>query len=152
MIRSFNSAKDDLAQILAIEQCAQNFPWTAEQFKECLKSPVSIYIVEKCKVIIGFMILGSWAQEMHILNICIHPDYQRQGYGKELLMYACHIATEKNCSNLYLEARRSNINALNLYYAQGFRQIGERKNYYVSQAGYEDALVLAKEMSEWIKK
>jgi ribosomal-protein-alanine N-acetyltransferase len=40
-----------------------------------------------------------------------------------------------------LEVRLSNVAAIELYKKMGFKQIGQRKNYYPAAEGKEDAMV-----------
>jgi len=42
--------------------------------------------------------------------------------------------------------RLSNNAAIALYRAQGFNEVGMRKNYYPGENGREDALILAKDL------
>jgi ribosomal-protein-alanine N-acetyltransferase len=44
--------------------------------------------------------------------------------------------------------RRSNSHAISLYQKMNFHLVGERKEYYPTLSGYEDALVFAKRLVE----
>jgi ribosomal-protein-alanine N-acetyltransferase len=50
---------------------------------------------------------------------------------------------ERKVSNLFLEVRRSNKNAILLYEKKGFNEVGIRPNYYKTSNGNEDAILMA---------
>jgi ribosomal-protein-alanine N-acetyltransferase len=43
---------------------------------------------------------------------------------------------------VFLEVRPSNVDAIRLYEATGFTQIGVRRGYYQAEQGREDAIVM----------
>jgi ribosomal-protein-alanine N-acetyltransferase len=48
---------------------------------------------------------------------------------------------------LWLEVRVGNLRAVQVYEAQGYRRVGQRKNYYPGAAGQrEDALVMSRRL------
>lgn len=136
----------DLPQILIIESLTQIAPWTTETFERCWQAGYPGWIIEQDKKIIGFIIATFNVGETHILNLCVHPDYQRKGFGKELLLHVLKEAKTRGVGIAFLEVRRSNRNAIALYQKMHFIQVAERKNYYPSTHGREDALVFAKDL------
>jgi ribosomal-protein-alanine N-acetyltransferase len=84
------------------------------------------------------------AGEAHILNICVHPDYQGQGIGRKLLMHLLELVLDHHVDMIFLEVRPTNFAAIKLYLDVGFDEIGMRRNYYPAKMGREDALVFAK--------
>ncbi len=84
------------------------------------------------------------AGEAHILNICVHPDYQGQGLGRKLLEHLLELVLDHNVDMMFLEVRPTNFAAIKLYLDVGFDEIGMRRNYYPAKMGWEDALVFAK--------
>lgn len=138
--------KSDLSAILLIEQAVHVTPWTEETFKTCFKAGYYGWVIEVDKKIIGFIIVSLRTEECHILNLCVTHQYQRQGYGQQLLEYALQYAREKKALIVYLEVRRSNLRAISLYRKMNFCAIGERKDYYPTVSGQEDALIFAKNL------
>lgn len=138
----------DLPDLMVIENATQEAPWSEAVFTRCFAMGYDFWGEEIDKKIVGFVVMaGTSAGENHILNLCVHPDYQRRGIGKSLMEFAMHQAKARHASSImYLEVRRSNRNAIFLYNKLGFSQIAERKGYYPSQKGREDALVLAKDL------
>lgn len=138
----------DIETIMEIELRAYPHPWTEGIFFDCMRVGYSCWAYQSQNTIIGYLILSLVLDEMHILNICIDPNYQKQGLGKLLLKKAEGIGQEKGAKEVFLEVRPSNKAALLLYQDFGYNQIGLRKNYYPAANGREDAIVMAKTMLE----
>lgn len=143
-----NLTKSDINQILAIEESVHISPWTEETFNTCFESGYIGWVIEIHSKIIGFIIVSMRMAECHILNICIAFPYQHKGYGRKLLEYALENAQKNGITMAYLEVRRSNAKAINLYKKLQFDLVGERKNYYPAYEGSEDALIFAKDLSQ----
>ena len=82
--------------------------------------------------------------ESHLLTLCVHPDFQRAGHGRRLLEFLLNRAFRGEAEVCYLEVRMSNEPAKQLYQSMGFLPIGERKDYYPSDKGREDALIMSR--------
>lgn len=139
--------ESDLAQLLVIEEQSHISPWNAETFERCWRAGYKGWVIEKENKVIGFIIATMQMGESHVLNLCVQPDCQHQGFGKKLMIYFLELARENKIGIVFLEVRRSNQPAILLYQNLGFIQIAERKNYYPCESGREDALVLAKDLS-----
>jgi ribosomal-protein-alanine N-acetyltransferase len=135
--------KADLPQLVSIEQSSQGAPWSEETFKTCLEMACEGWVVEHENRIAGYIILGLQPDECHILNLCVAREFQRQGLGRGLLEHGLQQAKKHKAGIAYLEVRRSNTRAIALYRKFKFLMIGERKNYYQTVNGPEDALIFA---------
>lgn len=133
----------DLEAVWAIEQAACAFPWTENTFADCLQVGYDAWVYERAGKIYGYGVMAIRAQEAHVLNICVHPDYQHQGCGRYIVRHLLKIADRRGANSIFLEVRPSNYRALGLYHQLGFNEIGMRKGYYPAHRGREDALVLA---------
>ena len=49
---------------------------------------------------------------------------------------------KKNIVNIFLEVRKSNLSAIQLYEKNGFNEIGIRNNYYQNRDGTENAILM----------
>jgi ribosomal-protein-alanine N-acetyltransferase len=134
---------DDLEEVLAIEGKVYQFPWSRQIFKDCLQIGYSSWGLIKEGRLVGYAIVSIAVQEAHILNICIDPEYQRQGLGYHFVEELFIVAKENNAAHVFLEVRPSNTAAVSLYEQIGFKEIGRRKNYYPGKVNREDALVLS---------
>lgn len=135
-------AECDTDQIYAIEQLAYPFPWTRGLFEDCMKAGYACFGLQIGKDLTGYTIFNWAAGEAHLLNLCIHPEWQHRGYGSLLLEYAInHVAKRDNCS-MFLEVRESNLRAAALYQNRGFKVIGYRPSYYHAGDERENAIVM----------
>ena len=88
----------------------------------------------------AYIIYWVVADEMHILNLAVHPQYRRRGLARRLLSLAMTQARELGAQVAWLEVRPSNDPALSLYHSFGFQEVGRRPRYY--EDTQEDALLL----------
>ena len=133
----------DIEAVVAIEQRAYPFPWTAGIFRDCLRAGHHCWVLEAGAEIIGYGVLSAAAGEAHILNVCIDPDRQGAGLGRRLLRRLVDLARWHQAEQVFLEVRPSNPKAIALYRSEGFNEIGTRPNYYPAAKGREDAIVMA---------
>lgn len=138
----------DLAQVLKVEQASYEFPWTLGIFSDCLRVGYECHVYEGPSGPIGHGIMSIGAGECHLLNICVHPDWQRRGLGRDLVEYLLAIAQRKGARSALLEVRTSNVAAHQLYVALGFNEVGLRPRYYPARDGREDAIILARELGD----
>ncbi len=137
----------DLPDVMRVERAAYAFPWTEGIFRDCLRVGYVCKLLENERVPVGHGIMSIAAGECHVLNLCVHPDYQRRGLGRHLLSHLLDLARRRGAGSAILEVRRSNHAAFTLYDRLGFNQIGVRRDYYPGHGGRrEDALVLAREL------
>ncbi|HIG79298.1 MAG TPA: ribosomal-protein-alanine N-acetyltransferase [Cycloclasticus sp.] len=131
----------DINDVLGIEQQVYNYPWSRGIFKDCLRVGYSNWALIKDDVFVGYAILSVAVGEAHILNICVDPSCKRQGLGQFFLNEVIGAAKTMRADCIFLEVRLSNVAAIELYKKMGFKQIGQRKNYYPAAEGKEDAMV-----------
>jgi len=137
---------DDLPFVMQVEKLAYEFPWTEGIFRDCLRVGYCCRVLEDRGRLIGHGVMLVSTNECHLLNVCIHPSYQRRGLGRKLLLYLLEVARKGHATVALLEVRRSNKAAYALYNELGFNEIGVRKNYYPARRGREDAFVLARDL------
>lgn len=142
MIRKLR--EDDLGQVAAIENATSAVPWTDKIFKDCFHAGYPGWVIEHDGKIIGFAIISIHGDECHLLNLGIHPRYQRQGLGSQMLTHVINTAKLLGAMMIYLEVRESNARAIALYKKMQFLQIDVRKNYYPAHEGRENGLVYAR--------
>lgn len=132
----------DIPYVFNIEQQNYANPWTKNIFQRCLEVGYHAVVLEKDQKIIGYALTSVVLDECHILNISIAPCVQQQGHGAYLFAFLLENAKKQGVSKVYLEVRQSNEAAIGLYKRFGFEKIGVRKQYYQTQIGLEDALLL----------
>jgi len=137
----------DLATVMEIETIAYPFPWTLQNFKDRLRTGYIAKVLELDNELTGYGIMSVAADEAQILNICVHPNQQRRGYGQQILKHLLELASFQAAKSVFLEVRISNQAAINLYHKNGFNQIALCKGYYPNDnKGREDALIFALEI------
>ena len=105
-------------------------------------------VLKEAKQVIGFAILSVSTEESHLLNIGLTSSRRGQGLGRELLEKMIMAAEVMGSKKIFLEVRVSNIIAIDLYKASGFKEIGLRKNYYRIKDGREDAILMSKSLKK----
>lgn len=133
----------DLADVMAIECAVYSHPWTRGNFADSLRAGYECWTWRLERVLVGYFVLMTVADEAHLLNLSIAARYQRQGQGRALLAEAGRMARRLGARHMFLEVRPTNLAALALYARAGFRRVAVRRGYYPAVAGREDALVLS---------
>jgi ribosomal-protein-alanine N-acetyltransferase len=131
----------DLAAVTANEAACHDDPWNRELLRSSLDQGHRCRLLAEDDRIQGHGILQVSGDEAEILNICIIPAAQGQGWGRALLHHLLDLAREGGAQEVFLEVRASNDRARGLYESEGFHQVGRRRNYY---AGGEDGLIMAR--------
>ncbi len=131
-----------LSDVIALEQQIFTCPWTKEMFhSEYFDNHLSSSFVAKCgEQVIGYLIFWEVVGEYHLMNLAIHPAWQRRGIGELWLTWLLKTGRERGMISVTLEVRAGNLPALSLYQKLGFCKVGLRKYYYRSPV--EDALLL----------
>jgi len=138
---------EDVDRVFAIEQLSYPFPWTRGIFVDCFRVGHDCFGLQIGKDLAGYTIFSWAAGEAHLLNLCIHPDWQHRGFGSLLLEYAINHVARLESEAMFLEVRASNPRAATLYQNRGFKVIGRRRSYYqTGNEGREDAIVMRLEL------
>ncbi len=131
----------DLDEVVAIEVNCTPKGWSRNIFEQSLKNNQCLVLQGKSySRVLGFYVLQTIVDELHLLNICISAEYQKRGWGKALLRGIIADAEPLGIKDIHLEVRATNLAARNLYHSLGFNDVGLRANYYSGENGREDAL------------
>ena len=140
----------DLVEVVEIEEISNLSPWGWDAYHlELQCSPASLMLVARLpqraqiaqKSIIGFIVARQMADEIHVNNVAVRPEYRRLGIGEKLLRAVLAWGRDRASAQAVLEVRAENAAAQKLYQACGFEVIGRRRRYY--KAPVEDALLMA---------
>ena len=132
----------DLDQVCAIELSTSASAWSKQQFQQSLDSG---YVLVANNNVLGFAVVATVLDQAELHNIAIDSVLQGKGLGRQLLDGMIQ-QLPAEVKNLYLEVRVSNIPAIRLYQQTGFVQIAERRDYYKTEFGREDALIMGLQM------
>jgi ribosomal-protein-alanine N-acetyltransferase len=146
----------DLEAVLGIERASFQTPWSRQAFlHELERNRVAGLWVARgqrpgesdgAPVVVGYLCLWAVADEVHVTNLAVHPEWRREGIGRFLLgtLLAHHRA--QGARRAFLEVRPGNAEARRLYEGLGFHEVGRRRGYYVDTG--EDALLLEARLDE----
>lgn len=163
---------EDIERITAIEVEVTPAPWSRAQFEDSLersldsleRSPVNslertqnkkqnqnqINCVVICQQqfdqqqssqVLGYLILSTVIDQTEVLNIAIDPICQGQRLGSQLLEFGLQLLPD-TVEAVLLEVRVSNFAAIRLYLNHGFIEVGRRRDYYKTEFGREDAILM----------
>jgi ribosomal-protein-alanine N-acetyltransferase len=138
-----NMSVEDILQIVAIEREATPSPWSVKQFEQSLEQHHCLVMAadEHADLILGYAVISTLLDQAEVLNICINPQYQGRGLGSQLLSHLLKQLPDA-VGVVYLEVRVSNFRAIRLYQNHGFITVGERRDYYPTEFGREDAILM----------
>ena len=141
----------DLDGIYEIEKTSFLTPWSFDSLKhDVCEYEASLYMVAlEDDQVVGFCGTHIVFDECHINNVAVKNEFRRRGIAKGMINFL--FDSTKHISKLYwLEVRKSNTPAKNLYESFGFKSIAIRPKYYSDTK--EDATVMLKEPKSQSKK
>ena len=131
--------------IAELERMCFPDPWNEQCVASELTNPLSLWLVAmEDDRVVGYIGSQTVIDESDVMNVAVHPDYRQRGIATGLIGALVSELGKKGSHCLTLEVRASNENAIRLYHALDFHEVGRRKNYYRNPK--EDALILRKEI------
>lgn len=118
-------------------------PWPLAAIESDLFSQRAAYFMARarlCGEAAGYSAMHIVLDTAEVTNICVLPQYRRQGLGERLLDALLQAARERGAGEMTLEVRVSNEAAIALYQKKGFAVEGCRKKYYPDNK--EDAYLM----------
>uniref|UniRef100_E0XY00 [Ribosomal protein bS18]-alanine N-acetyltransferase n=1 Tax=uncultured Fidelibacterota bacterium HF0500_01L02 TaxID=710790 RepID=E0XY00_9BACT len=133
----------DLNLIHQIENRVFSDSWSKDSIKQELIKPSNALIIisEINGKVMGYFFAHIFNNEVHILNIAIDIPFQHQGLGKQLLDKIMKKYLKE--ADVFLEVKRTNFPAINLYLSFGFEEIDIRQGYYTDG---QDAFIMSKKV------
>ncbi len=125
------AAPGDMPGIMRIERASFPTPWSELMFEAEFIKDSGVFITAKCEnSLIGYACGWYAADEFHLANLAVAPEFRGRGGGKKLLQKIIACVKSKNISCVILEVRHRNMPAISLYEKFGFRPVAKRKRYY----------------------
>jgi len=141
---------EDAIPLAALDRLANPNPWSPERFqRSCSGAGAAgefVLVLEARGRVGGFAVCLQVLDEGTLLNIAVHPDQRRRGYGRTLAEAILARLRGQGATRCVLEVRRSNTAARALYEALGFTLDGVRRNYYAGPQEREDGLLLSRRL------
>ncbi len=134
--------KEDLKTVISINMFSLPEHYSDFFFADILRSlPESFLVAEKdgllvgyimCRVEYGFSIFKrfSLTRKGHIVSLAILETHRKKGLGEALVRRAVEGLNLRGCSEVYLEVRASNTDAVRLYHRLKFNTVSTMNGYY----------------------
>ena len=122
----------DIDVVLAIQSAApEAAQWKRDSYEAIVNGGLNrLILAERSSTPLGFASYRVIEAEAELLNLAVAPDFRRQGIGARLLGEVVRVAVDFGASDIYLEVREGNNEALGLYEKFGFRLTNRRREYY----------------------
>lgn len=138
---------DDAPKIAELERAIFPDPWGEKDIFSYICSEGGMcYTALEDGEVIAYIIGRVIPPEGEIYRIATRVGYRHRGIAYRLLDFAAKTERGRGLECLFLEVRESNVPARNLYRSYGFRELGERKNYYKDPT--ENAVVMVRAHSQ----
>ena len=136
--------REDLLAVLDIERRSFAQPWSRAFFEKELATPFARLVVAVEEAVprpqvIGYTCRWRVTDEVHLLNVAVHPERRGLGHGRALVAAVVAEAEAARGRVVYLEVRAGNVIARRLYRQLGFKDLGVRRGYY---GPGQDAIVM----------
>ena len=139
----------DVDQMAQIEASAHSHPMSLNNLAHFFGHLYRVFgLTHTSGQLLGFAIIQQIVDEVTLLDICLVPAEQGQGFGRLLLDAIIEDAKNAGAVVVMLEVRESNLAARALYQNRGFVETGRRKGYYLLAEGKEDAILMDLALSE----
>lgn len=133
-----NNIKDVIA--ISYEQLRED-SWAESQYGDCIKNQEYInYVLYLDGKVVAFLIAQNLIDSINLLLIATKQEYKQMGLATILINRLIEEAKQQNLK-LWLEVKKTNIPAINLYKKLGFVILYERTKYYKDGSS---ALILEK--------
>ncbi|WP_165312168.1 ribosomal protein S18-alanine N-acetyltransferase [Vibrio ziniensis] len=132
-----------LDHVWRIEQQAHSHPWKESMIRQLDSRGATHFCMLLDNQVIGYFYAQNIVGEVSLLNIAIDPAVQGKGYGKQLAEFFLEHCESVKAESAWLEVRESNFLAFELYQQIGFNEIDRRVNYYPTEKGQEDAIIMS---------
>lgn len=121
----------DLHSVMSISLESGLTSWKLLDYAHEINDPNMIMLVADCNgSLVGFFSGRMIIDEFELYSIAVLFQFRRQGIGQKLLSDGLALIKQRGALRCFLEVRHANIEARGLYAANGFNEIGIRRNYY----------------------
>ena len=138
--------ESDISEVYRIDKRVRFDSWSKIYFKSCLQSGHTCRVVTSGETVCGYSVMLLQNNLAYLLNLSVHPEHQRQGLGRWLLLQFFSEAKSFGANTITLEVNKNNYAACNLYTSAGFNITNKRYQYYMSRTGWDDALVMTRSL------
>jgi len=131
----------DMPEVLSIESQSFEFPWTEEDFINCLRQRNCIGMVaEHDDHVVGFMLYELNKTRIRVLNFAVGENFRRRGAGSQMMAKLIGKLSSQKRSRITLEVRETNLPAQLFFRKIGFRAVSVLRQFYADTP--EDAYLM----------
>lgn len=114
--------RNDMPQVLDIEQGNFGDPWSEEEFSKVLRQRNVISLVaEHEDRVIGYTVYALFPQRLELLNFAVAAEFRRQSVGSQMIeKLKCKLSAQRR-NRIKLSVHESNLAAQLFLRGQGFR-------------------------------
>ena len=138
----------DENNVLSVQDIQKNCDeplWTSSSLFHLLNKGSGYgYILKYLNNSIGYILLRSLDDEEEVLSLGVLKKKRRQGIASKLFDEFEKGVIRKNVQRVILEVKVENYAAICFYEFLGLKKIKVLKDYYKTDKGYEDGLLLSK--------
>jgi ribosomal-protein-alanine N-acetyltransferase len=138
----------DLDRVVEIDRLSFSLPWPERSFHFEVEKNESArtWIAEAANedgttAIVGMIVGWLILDEIHIATIATDPTRRRESIGRRLMVHLLREAYQEGARKSFLEVRRSNEAAREMYRRLGYQEDGVRLRYY--KDNHEDAILMS---------
>jgi len=139
---------DDLPRVLAAEQlCFPQENWSEQTFRDELRygpDARSYIVAERSGIQVGYAGMKYGPHEARIVKLAVAPEHRHRGVGRLLLFILLRDASARGHTEVHLEVRSDNRQALRLYESAHFERVAVRRGYY--DQGKVDAIAMRRQL------
>lgn len=138
----------DLPRVLAVEPlCFPQENWSEQIFRDELRygpDARSYVVAERYGIQVGYAGMKYGPHEARIVKLAVAPEHRRSGVGRLLLLTLLRDASARGHTEVHLEVRPDNRQALRLYESAHFQRVAVRRGYY--DQGKVDAIAMRRRL------
>lgn len=133
----------DVSDILSLDK--ENFSnnFKEEFYLDYIKNQ-RVIVAEKEKNVIGYILFNQILDEAEIYKIVVLKDFRKKQIAFKIFEFLLNELKKSDVKKIFLEVRKSNIPAINLYKKCGFIDIREIVDYYSNPK--ENGIMMLKEV------
>lgn len=146
-------ALEDLNEIVRLERESFSDPWPKKGFEDQLRDGSSLMLVARRQEsstgkseIVGYLCAYHILEELQLASVAVKEPFRRRGIAHRLIAEMTRQGLRRGAKEIWLDVRKSNAAARQLYEDLGFREVYRRKNYY--RRPVEDAVVMFRSAGE----
>ncbi len=137
-IEYYRPSVEDAEGMLAVEKLSFPAPWNLSELRALVFTDPIVFTLGAFleNKIVGY-ISATFSEPgaLHIISVCVQPEYRRFGVASNFLDYAIHWGRHLKADRVVLEVRENNKEAQAFYTSCGFEKIEHLADFYPDEDG-----------------